>query len=357
MLRRVRLAVAVRATGENPCYSSCGTKGLYPSVICIHVRNEGMKLSRIKRLGLREVWAKEAGDFTPWLADNIKELGEAIGMDLELQEKEADVGDFSLDLLAKDNTGRMVVIENQLAQTDHDHLGKLLTYAAGFDATVVIWVAESIREEHRQALDWLNQRTDTNTDFFGLVVEVLQIDDSNPAVNFKLVVFPNEWQKPKRTKAASIVSSKGEAYRSYYQPLIDELREKHKFTGAKIAQPQNWYSFSSGVANATYGAVFASNNKVRVEVYIDYGNIESNKALFDWLFKRKEEIERLCGFPINWDRLDEKQACRIYVERIGNIQSSDNELDEIRQWQIKHLLILKNVFGPLLREGVKNIAT
>src|SRR5258708_10943298 len=163
-----------------------------------------MKLSTIKHLGLRDIWAREAGEFTLWLAENIQELGQALGMDLELQAKEADVGDFSLDLLAKDTSGRTVVIENQLAQTDHDHLGKLLTYAAGFDAAAVIWVAESIREEHRQALDWLNQRTNATTDFFGVVVEVLQIDNSNPAVNFKLVVFPNEWQKPKRTQAASI---------------------------------------------------------------------------------------------------------------------------------------------------------
>lgn len=314
-------------------------------------------LSKIKHLGLRDIWAKEAGDFTPWLADNIKDLGEALGMDLELQEKEADVGDFSLDLLAKDSNGRIVVIENQLAQTDHDHLGKLLTYAAGFDATAVVWVAESIREEHRQALDWLNQRTDAKTDFFGVVVEVLQIDDSNPAVNFKLVALPNEWQKPKRSRAAAIVSTRGEAYRNYFQPLIDELREKHRFTGARIAQPQNWYSFSSGVSYASFGAVFVSNNRVRVEVYIDYGDSESNKALYDWLYKRKDEVERLLGFPLHWDRLDEKQACRISTDRSGSIQNDDEELEQIRKWQIEKLLIFKKVFGPLLKEGVRSITS
>ena len=276
-------------------------------------------------------------------------------MDLELQQKEADVGDFSLDLLAKDNTGRIVVIENQLAQTDHDHLGKLLTYAAGFDATAVIWVAESIREEHRQALDWLNQRTDAKTDFFGVVVEVLQIDNSNPAVNFKLVVTPNEWQKAKRGPAVSNVSARGEAYRQYFQPLIDELREKHRFTGARIAQPQSWYSFSSGVSYATYGAVFVSNGRVRVEVYIDYGDSESNKALYDWLYKRKEAIEKQLGFQLHWDRLDQKQACRIFTDRSGSIQSDEEELLEIRKWQIEKLLIFKNVFGPLLQEGVRSI--
>jgi hypothetical protein len=314
------------------------------------------QLSKIKRLSLRDVWAKEASDFTPWLAENIEELGEALGMDLELEAKEASVGDFSLDLLAKDlGTSRMVVVENQLTQTDHDHLGKLLTYAAGFGASVVIWVAESIREEHRQALEWLNQRTDTDTEFFGVVVEVLQIDDSKPAYNFKPVVFPNEWQKSKRSQAVGSVSSKGEAYRQYYQPLIDELREKHKFTGARVAQPQNWYAFSSGVSGIHVSAVFAGNDTARVELYIDLRDFETNKALFDWLHGQKDNIEKECGFPLQWERLDERRASRITVSRSGSIGSDAEDLEQIRKWQIERLLVFKKVFGPLVRTGVKKL--
>lgn len=125
-------------------------------------------LGQLKTLPLRSAWSNEATNFTPWLADHLELLDEVLGTDLELQDREATVGSFSLDLLAKDlGTGRLVIIENQLDTTDHDHLGKVLTYAAGFDAGTIVWVAESFRDEHRQALDWLNQRTDSDTHFFG----------------------------------------------------------------------------------------------------------------------------------------------------------------------------------------------
>ncbi|MBI1785141.1 hypothetical protein HYR69_08350 [Candidatus Sumerlaeota bacterium] len=223
------------------------------------------KLGEMKSINIRELWPNEAHDFTPWLQANIQQLGEALGLDLEISAREADVGDFSLDLLAKDlGTQRPVVIENQFGATDHDHLGKLFTYAAGVDADVVIWVTETLRDEHRQALEWLNRRTDEGLAFFAVVVEVVRIDDSHPAVRFKPEVVPNEWQRATRERAERQSSPKGEAYRRYFQSLIDELREKHRFTGARTAVPQSWYSFSSGVRSGiTYGTSFALGKRVR----------------------------------------------------------------------------------------------
>jgi len=301
----------------------------------------------LNKVGLREIWPHEASDFTPWLAENIDELGKALGMDLELIEQEASVGDFSLDILAKDlGTSRTVIVENQLTQTDHDHLGKLITYAAGFDASIVIWVSDSIREEHRQAMDWLNQRTDSETSFFGVVVEVIKIDDSKPAFNFKLVASPNEWQKnKKRQTQRTSVSTKGEKYQNYFQNLIDDLRDIHRFTSAKAGQPQNWYSFSSGVSGMTYGANFSQGGKARAELYIDLGDHEKNKYVFDQLFNMKGEIEDSLGQEISWERLDNKRASRLALYIDGSIEESDSELEKVKNWHIEQLLKLKAALG------------
>jgi len=309
------------------------------------------KFGDLKNVPLRELWANEASDFTPWLASNIEALGEALGLELELIEREASVGDFSLDLLAKDlGSSRTAIIENQLTQTDHDHLGKLLTYAAGFSASIVIWVSESIRDEHRQALEWLNQRTDSETQFFGVVTEVLKIDDSKPAYHFKPVVFPNEWQKSKKQKSSQSSSSKGEKYRAYFQFLIDELREKHHFTGARAGQPQSWYSFSSGIRGITLGANFAMGGKARTELYIDQGDYEQNKELFDALQAKSDGIENEYGSKFTWERLDDKRACRITLYRDAVIDSADSELEQIRQWHINNLLKIKAIFTPILQK-------
>jgi len=304
---------------------------------------------QIHQVPLREIWKHEAQDFTPWLAENINVLGNVIGLELELVKEEASVGDFSLDILAKDlGSTKNVIIENQFCKTDHDHLGKLLTYAAGFDASFVIWVAEVIREEHRQALEWLNDRTDNETQFFALVIEVIKIDNSKPAYNLKPVVFPNEWHKNKsKNQTSQQVSLKGERYKSYFQNLIDELREEYQFTSARAGQPQNWYAFASGKSGINYGANFGQGDKVRTELYIDLGNAEENEALLNYLLQSKQEIEEKFGSPLSWEPIDGKRATRIAIYRPGSIFMED-ELTSIKRWHIHNLLKFREVFSNLL---------
>lgn len=312
-------------------------------------------LGRIERIeDLREAWPHEAVDFTPWLAEHISELGSALGLELELQEQEAPVGSFSLDLLARESvTNNTVIIENQLEPTNHDHLGKLLTYAGGYDANVIVWLAKDFRNEHRQAIDWLNQRTDEETGFFGVVIEIWKIDDSRPAPHFNVVAAPNEWQRETKRSAQDVKKSERNLrYQAFFQKLVDALRER-RLTNAHKALAEGWFSFSSGVGwRVQYGAVFGHQNMARVEVYIRHTDQEWNKELFDRLMEQKETIEAELSESLEWQRLDDKTASRIAVLHQGSIDDNEETLDEIRNWMIEKLKDFKRVFGPRLDELV-----
>jgi len=307
------------------------------------------ELTCLSSIPLKEIWNNEATDFTPWLADNLQALGSTLGMELELVQREAPVGSFSVDLLATEiGTNRTIIIENQLDRTDHDHLGKVLTYAAGYNADVMIWLAQELREEHRQALDWLNQHTDSLTEFYGVEVELFRIGESRPAYNFEVVAKPNQWRKSRISSNSSRqVSERQEIYRSFFRSLIDRLREQHKFTHARAAQPQSWYSFSTGKKGLSNGANFAQGKQVRVNLYIDTGNYDQNKALYDGLFSQKEQIELAYGEPLSWERLDNKRASRVSIYRAGCIEDTGENLKEIEDWMVKNLIKIKDVVVPL----------
>lgn len=306
-------------------------------------------LGRITKVDARTIWKHEAHDFTPWLAEHLDELGEALGLDLELVQREAAVGDFSVDLVAKDlGSNRTVVVENQLAATDHSHLGQLVTYAAGLKADILVWVSPEFREEHRQALDWLN-RVEGSAEYFGVVLELLRVDDSKPAVNLRVVSSPNSWSRETaRESLAGELSSRRAAYRDFFQKLIDVLRDEHRFTAARVAQPQSWYSFASGVGSLRYSANFAGGGRLRAELYIDFGDTEKNKATFDKLAADRTAIESALGEQLSWERLDDKQSCRIALYRPGSIEDPPEALEGHRRWLIDRLLKLKKVFGPRL---------
>ena len=163
-------------------------------------------LGRLVRVNLRQVWVSEPADFTPWLAreENLKLLADSVGMDLVLEAEETDVGPFRADILCKNTLDNSwVLIENQLERTDHCHLGQLITYAAGLEAVTIIWVAERFTEEHRAALDWLNERTKEHIDFFGLEVELWRIGDSRIAPKFNIISKPNDWTQQVQNAAGN----------------------------------------------------------------------------------------------------------------------------------------------------------
>ena len=314
-----------------------------------------LELGTIEKVDIREVWPTEDDHFTPWLGDNLDKLGAELGLDLELAETEAQVGTFKLDVRANDaNTKGEVVIENQFGQTDHAHLGQLLTYASGFDAQAVVWIAERFRDEHREALDFLNHRTGEDTHFFGVEIELWRIGRSLAAPHFNVVATPNEWRKQTvRTVRSGNVSDRRERYGSFFQPLMDTLRENHRFTNARAAQPQNWYYFSAGHAQRVqYEATLASGGRARVGLYIDNIDKEWNKNLFDNLEAHRTVIEAELQETLEWERLDDRRASRIAMYIGGSINDFEEMLSETRIWMVDRLLKFKEVFGPRLEELV-----
>ena len=317
------------------------------------------ELGRVERVELRDVWEREDSNFTPWLAENISLLGGALGMNLEVRAQETAVGIYWLDILAHDrDKDSPVVIENQLGVTDHNHLGKLLTYAAGFNANTMVWIAGEFRDEHREALDLLNQRTDEDTQFFGVEMELTKIGNSLPAPSFKLVAIPRKWRNPKQRSGSG--SRGSERYRQFYQDLVARLnKEVPGFTdlsGGAIGT-QHHLTIAPAGQNVRYSTSFnnfgSSQMKAWVQLVIRSGDRDWDQTLFNKLKKHKEKIEsEELQEPLVW-RPDHFRQSGIMVPWVGNIDNSPETLQEIQDWMVDRLLKFKKVFGPRLAELVE----
>lgn len=306
------------------------------------------ELGTLTEVDLRRVWSDEARDFTPWLKENIERLNQVLGLDIEITEREGAVGSFAVDLVGKDlGSGHTVIIENQLEPTDHTHLGQLLTYAAGRGAKIVVWISPQFRDEHRQALDWLNENTRQDQAFFGVEIKLVRIDDSRPAPLFKLVSQPNEWQK---TGARTPISPRAEAYQAFWETFLQRLRERAPgFTHAQKGLPQSWYNIGAGRSGFAYGGAFRLGGRFAVELYIDTGDKDKNKAFFDRLHGQRNSIEQELNMTLSWERLDDARASRIATYREGTIDSTEAELDELRNWAVATLIKFREAFGKRIR--------
>lgn len=312
-----------------------------------------MELGTIQNVTLKALWPGESTHFTPWLAQNLDVLGSKLGMDLELESTEVSAGDFSADIVARDlSTNKLVVIENQYGGTDHRHLGQIITYASVLGAGAVVWIAETIRPEHKSAMDFLNLNLKESLSLYAVEASAIRIDESRPAFVLTLVSMPSE-ATVVTTEIAQQSSETKERYRTYFQALIDELREKHKFTNARAGQPQNWYTFASDMSRVyLYSTSFARGGKVRVEVYIDCGDKTKNEQLFECLLQQKAQIETAIGGELSWERLETKRACRIALYRDGDINADSETLAEIKQWTVQYLLKFRSVFPACIRQCV-----
>ncbi|WP_300401011.1 DUF4268 domain-containing protein [Nocardioides sp.] len=300
------------------------------------MESETQGLGRLTPISIREVWKHEAHDFTLWLLENADVLGDALGMDLELTEAERRVGGFALDLIGTDlSTNATVIVENQLEQTDHSHLGQLLTYAGGTDPSTIVWCAPTFREEHRAALDWLNEHTDEDTRFFGVEIAAVRIDSSRPAPLFKIVAKPNDWTKQLHTERTAVtLSPKALAYQAFWQDLLSIIRTQHPtWTRSTAGSNQSWITLPFGTSTIWYGMTF-TNAGPRVELYFGSSDGDLNLTEFERYLSHRDVLDAGFDEPVHFDSLPGKKACRIHVDRLhGDVLDADDR-DEMLHWFI-----------------------
>ena len=308
-------------------------------------------LGTLTRVPLREAWVHEAGDFTPWLAqtDNLNMLADALGLsELASVATEHWVGDFKLDILCTDGDDQ-VIIENQLEETNHKHLGQVIAYAAGVGARKVIWVAESFRPEHATALEFLNDHTTEELAFFGVQVELWRIGDSPLAPKFEVVVKPNNWAKSGRVqaRAAADASPTKQLQQKFWMALVDRLASNAPNIRPQKPRAQHWLNNSIG--RSGFGLNITANTRderLGVELWLHDAQA---KQRFAHLLAQKDAIEKQLGFELDWQELPDATACRIATWYPEASIGDEKRWDEYLGWIEQRLVVMDRVLRPIVK--------
>lgn len=290
---------------------------------------------------LRILWPNEAIDFTPWLADNIELLGNEIGIDMSVCETESQVGDFNVDIFATEmGTDRKIIIENQLECTNHDHLGKIITYAAGKSADIIVWIVKNAREEHKAAIEWLNNHTEENIGFFLCELKAYRIGKSDPAVKIVVVEKPNDWAKIVKNNVYNEIELERYKYWVEFKKYAFQNKEFLKHFKLRNPTTDHWYNFSIGSSECNISvSQIRKRSELEVELYIS-----DNKELFHELYKHKEEIELATNLSFKWLELPDRKASRIIVSKKVDFDD-EKQWPEQFDWIIETMIKMKREFS------------
>ena len=306
-----------------------------------------MELGILKTVAARQKWSNEARDFTPWLANNINELNKALGLELEVENTEVAAGPYSADILAKDTlTDKYVIIENQLEKTNHDHLGKAITYASVLDASIIIWIATDFTEEHKKALDWLNDHTSDEISIYGVQVELWQIDNSNAALRFNVISKPNEAvRQAARSKAIDDLSDNRKFQFDFWNKFKDKLAKTKKIPSLQTPRPQYWFDISLGKSKIHISNTCnTEENMVGVRVYI--GNKIADTML-PYLESKKTEIETAIGQPLQWNP-NPNNRDKIIVLLHTTDFNDQQKVEEALDWLVNYTIKFRDIFSKLI---------
>ena len=305
-------------------------------------------IGKLQRVAIREVWKHEALDFTTWLRDNIDILNDVLGFELSGAESEQSAGSFNVDIVAEDGNGNPVIVENQYGKTDHDHLGKILTYLTMLDAKTAIWIVEDPRPEHVKAFGWLNESTSGS--FYLIKIEAVTIGDSPPAPLFTVIVEPSEEAR----EVGVIKKDIAERYfirKDFWAGLLEKMKSKSKLFSNISPGQYNWIGTGSGIRGLGFNFAIRQHDG-SVELYIDRGkdSKEDNEAIFDALFEDKVEIEEKFGGELVWEKLSSKRACRISKKiAIGGYRDED-KWPEQQDAMVNAMINFSKAFKPFLKK-------
>ncbi len=291
-----------------------------------------MEIGRLQRLPLRSVWKHEAYDFSAWLEENIDVLNDLLGLNLSSLEREKTTGNFSVDLVGKDEDNRTIVIENQLGKSDHDHLGKIITYFASFDADIAIWIVADARPEHVNAFNWLNEISSSS--FYLLKLEAVSIGDSQPAPILTVIVGPSEETRSIGETKRNLDDSFSLRYQ-FWESLCKKMEDHKVFHGVLKPNRSMWLYYK----HEDPGIYFGYNvnlDRSAVAIYIDHGEESQNKATFDGLSYQKNKIEELFGEKLNWFKQENTRIYRIQFEIPKGYRNSE-------EWNDIQVLMLEKM--------------
>lgn len=303
-----------------------------------------MKLGRLSEVNVRELWPHEQYDFSNWLAkdENIELLSDTVGLTLVDVDKEVYVGAYRCDLVAKDETtGIRVIIENQLEPSNNNHLGQIITYASGLDANVIIWIVKEAREEHKSAIEWLNNNTNKDLNFFLIELHAYKIGDSLAAPKFEIVEKPNGFIKNSKNIGGSGDMNKSESERfEFWTQFNGVIAQKGKPFNIRKPTTDHWYNVAMGTNEAQISINLVNKeSSIVVELYIS-----DNKKMFDELYAKKDYIEQELGLTLDWQRLDDKKASRIKYSIPGLNFNDHSNYSDLMNTVIDKVVLFKKVF-------------
>lgn len=306
-------------------------------------------IGKIRKVNVREIWKHEAADFTRWLAENIDYLNEVIDTDISVQSVEANVGPYRVDIYGEDGSNNKIIIENQLEKSDHIHLGQILTYLVNLDANIAIWITTNPVEEHQQVIEWLNETTPDNMCFYLVKIEAIQIE-GQPSVAPLFTVVEGPTQESKKIGSEKKESAqRSVARKEFWTQFIAAMDQNSELCRNISPTTDAWIGIAMGLAGVGLNLV-VSRNYARAEIYINKGDIQKNKEVFDYLYKSKDQIEKEFGAPLIWERREDGVTSRIKYQLDGVSVFEEKDWAKMNNFMIDATLRMHKAFKEPVRQ-------